>query len=379
MKRINSANGSLGERLRTFFGRQRFKALRFRNNDIGQPWRPRGVDWRMTLGLTSRLRSYRAILLALTLISAGALVEALFTHPSEPRQGGYPLSAWVKTLSSRNLQEFGPGCGYDHAPEAISQMGTNSLPFLVEWLSYQCSPTPVRDSVNWALEACPSLSRYDALANWAWFDTKDVRGEGAYIAFGILGSTATPAIPGLVAVATRGGDIMPRYRAVCALEGIGPPALPALCFIATNQIVPITNQLARINEGGVRYEAAASIGRLGGAAKILVPDLIRLLDDDEPEAAAGAAEALANVPIEQAEISNVVRKLVAACLRPNTMLQQSALHTLGKLGPAAVDAVPILLKAASLTSDNYFKITAQGSIKTIQAEVSGKAKCVNNE
>ena len=121
-----------------------------------KPRRRLGVPSSMGLRQPSLTKSRRRVLVALTLAAASATLAAVLARAREPSYRGHPLSAWIKAISPRNQQSLEPGCTYDDAPEAIIHMGTNSLPFLVKWLSYQCGATPVRDFVNWAIEKCAS-------------------------------------------------------------------------------------------------------------------------------------------------------------------------------------------------------------------------------
>jgi HEAT repeat protein len=205
------------------------------------------------------------------------------------------------------------------------------------------------------MKICPALEKVPGLEDWAWFDTKDVRGEGAYVAFRILGPAGAPAIPSLLKVAKQPGESIPRYRAIEALGGIGQQSLTALLSIATNQI----------EYDMVRYSAAKNIGRFGIQARPAIPDLLNMLEDSDSNAAAGAAEALGNIPFEQAQISQVVPALAKASLQPGFMRQQMAILALGKLGPLASQAIPALL-TASQEPNSFISITAKNSIAQIQ-------------
>jgi hypothetical protein len=294
----------------------------------------------------------RTILIALAL-AAAAVFAVLLARAGEPSYNGHRLSSWVKLLSPRNLQDFGPGCRKTgEAEEAIRSMGTNSLPYLVKWLSYQGGPTPVRDAVKWGIAKCPRLGKIKALRAWAWFDTKDVRGDGAALAFQFLRPTASPAIPSLLQVATKPGNTTPQFRALYALVDIGPPSLSALVSIITNRTV---NPM-------VRDRAAESLGYFGPSAEFALPELLIALQDQDSCVASGAADALGMLGLQPAR---VVPALIGASRRPDTVLELSAVRALGKFGPEAREAIPAL-QEIDRSNDTPLRRYACAAIAAIQ-------------
>src|SRR5260221_5062014 len=68
----------------------------------------------------------------------GVLVTgALREH--EPTYAGKRLSEWVARLSSKNSLE-----GDSEAENAIRHIGTNSLPYLLKWISYEPAPWRIK-------------------------------------------------------------------------------------------------------------------------------------------------------------------------------------------------------------------------------------------
>jgi hypothetical protein len=297
------------------------------------------------------LRSRRTILVALICATA-CVVVAISLPRKEPSHAGYSLSCWVKLLSDINEQDFGPDCTHDKAPDAIVAIGTNALPFLVEWLKYEGGRTPVRDAVNWSIQKVPVLGKIHGLEAWAFRDTKIVRKAGALNAFRILGPTGAPAIPELFRVARqnpRGGGVSigPQFQAVEALAYIGKAALPTLLSIATNKALLFTG----------RSQAASGIGSLGTNAAPAIPALLGILDD--PFVSSEAAEALASIGLEP---KRVVPALARTALQPWDT--HEVIFALGRFGSNAMDAIPTLQRIAE-GREKYSKFTRMSAVSAI--------------
>jgi len=69
------------------------------------------------------------------LAGLGALLF-LFGHPSEPRYQNRPLSYWVAMLAGPQARR--PEA--KEAPAAVTTIGTNALPFLLDWIQYEPPP-----------------------------------------------------------------------------------------------------------------------------------------------------------------------------------------------------------------------------------------------
>lgn len=299
------------------------------------------------------LRSRRTVLVALIFATACVIAAILLTRKKEPSYGGYPLSNWVKLLSDINEEDFGPDCTQDQAPDAIVAIGTNALPFLVEWLQYKGGPTPVRDAVYKGVQEFPVLKKIHGLEQWAWKDNKIVRSAGAVIAFRILGATGAPAIPELFRMASKnppGIELTPQHEAIEALTGIGETSLPALVSIATNRAI----------QSCARWQAASDIGRLGTNAAPAAPALLGLLEDEDLLVADGAAEALGEMGLEP---RRVVPALTKAALRPGGM-QHMVIGVLAKFGPEAAEAIPALQKIAA-EKEKYHEIVRICAVSAI--------------
>jgi hypothetical protein len=292
-------------------------------------------------------------LVSLIFATACVIAAILLTRKKEPSHRGYPLNNWVKLLSHDNIQEFGVDCTEDNAPDAIRAIGTNALPFLVEWLKCEGGATPVQDAVYKCTQKLPVLQKIHGLEDWAIQDTKEVRSAGALVAFRVLGQSAAQAIPELFRMATKNPRNIwatPQHQAIEALVGIGEPALPALLSIATNKTVDFR----------VRSDAAESIGHLGTNAAPAISTLLNILEDDaEPVVGDCAAQALGEIGLEP---NRVVPPLAKFARR--TCATHEVILAIGRFGPNAVDAIPTLQQIAD-ARDKYSSYTRRCALSTI--------------
>jgi len=119
-----------------------------------------------------------------------------------------------------------------------------------------------------------------------------------------------------------------RYAILKRLGGMGEAAVPAVPFVARVMLEPRM-------EANLRYEAAATLWKLGDVAKDAVPALITALDDGDPHLRGWAAYALGSiVPVSK----DAVAKL-RLCLRDEKSgVVRNAAQALGSIGSDAAQA-----------------------------------------
>jgi predicted Zn finger-like uncharacterized protein len=130
------------------------------------------------------------------------------------------------------------------------------------------------------------------------------------------------------------------------LAKIGPEAQPALDGIV---------KLADDAEAKVREKATQAIGRIGTPSDhdAYMPVLAKALKDRDAAVRAAAAEAIATVPLTEADVPTL-----AELLRGNDLgLSRAGARALSKLGPKAKKAVPALIKALK-GGDNALRAAA---------------------
>ena len=286
------------------------------------------------LGMRWRL----GIILAVGGLAIGSVW--LFEHPnegfftSEPSYHGHSLSYWMDNRYTR-LKDGGsfPNPEADDAFEAI---GTNAIPYLVEWIS--------------------SSRRAQSGFDYSWKSLEILRR---------MGPSAAPAIPGLIRIVGEDGNFP-----ACALGAIGTNAIPAVSA-ALLESVSTTNSPAKPRgrrRGRPPQECAqrnlvGALGFMGTNAEPAVPALIAYLDNNMALDRGGAAEALAVIGRNQPDF--VVPALLRALGQLKGFSRGCVADALGSFGTNAKIALPAL-DAASHDSDPYVQIHAAAARDQIE-------------
>ena len=147
--------------------------------------------------------------------------SAAIAADAEPSHSGRLLSEWLADVRCSSGVTV---VGAPNPPkDAIRAMGTNAIPTLLKWISYE-----------------PSLSDKFPLAAyvphpWRWHTLNpDELAHTAPSGFRFLGSMALPAIPELVRLARTSYGPDRAERCAVALAVIGPETIPNLLSLAAN-------------------------------------------------------------------------------------------------------------------------------------------------
>lgn len=277
------------------------------------------------------------------------LIRALRGHVAEPKARAAKAIGRLGRLARDTLPLLVSSL---HDPDptvreaaawAVGQMGPDALNHLLAMLRHE--DKYVRRNAVWALAKLgpPALKAIPHLCE-ALKDADPRTASGAAQALGNMGEEAADAVPDLIE-AMRGTNIVLCRLAAKALSQVGRPALP-----------PLIGNL-RHRDPFVRGEAALALGWMGPMAATAIPGLIEIIRDTQPAAAAPAAvgsrtpaTAVApNPPAAPAEDSSRVH----------------AIQALGRIGPAAASALP-LLQAAVKEPNEQVRTAARTAIRQIQ-------------
>ncbi|MFO1514701.1 MAG: hypothetical protein U1F83_17630 [Verrucomicrobiota bacterium] len=184
-------------------------------------------------------------------------MSAIAAAEEEPSHNGRLLSEWIGDMQIGQVWSGG-----SPTQRAVQAMGTNAIPTLLKWMSYEPSWTELsreehENVVHW--RPVTNLNRYPAQ-----------RGERAGYAFGYLGAMARSTIPELTRLARTASDLKRAERFTGALASIGPEAVPNLVSLATN------------SPPWSRYSAIDALGSFADDPEVaapLVPMLIKCLSD----------------------------------------------------------------------------------------------------
>lgn len=216
------------------------------------------------------MRKRRKMLIILALLALISIVLfALGRKPSrpldEPQYQGRYLSEWLgdPRVFFPNVESADEG-----GKNAVRAIGTNGLPYYLEWMHYE--PSETRIAVSKKLPQWIKLNH--TVSNWiddpAWWHS----GYG-FRGFEILGTNAVSAIPELTIMLNDTSKPYTSQRAVGVLCVIGPQGIPVLRAALAD-----TNRVDR-------WKLASVIRALGhrGYSNTCLPILAESLYDHEAE------------------------------------------------------------------------------------------------
>lgn len=243
------------------------------------------------VGLLTARRSLRksALWFAASLAIWGFAI--LVFRLREPRYEGKRLSEWLDPVP--------PYGGISTQQEvAVRAIGTNALPFLVDWLHSFGAKWP-RKGFEFLQNHLPFDWNFESR-----FLDPATKPERALAGFQILGTNAAPAIPAILRL-----EANRRY-------GARNFAIQALKWIdvADERVLLKLIRNLRDPDATVRYNSAYALGSLGRGWSNTIPALLACLDDPDP------------------------------------MVAQAGMFAFGELGPEAKSVLPLLLVRTNINS-----------------------------
>jgi len=278
-----------------------------------------------------RRRTY--ILAALALLLGAGVFLAVHGN-KEPRYKGRNLTAWILIYSpligesdTRTKQE---------AQIAINAIGTNALPYLLKWLTYEENKRFAK-----LRGYLPPILQQTIFGNWLVRPDKVFRSYSAQEAFRALGSNASPAIPELTRLvqSTNSNNDLAANRAIFALRELGDLSIPVLVNSLSLTNLPTSRRV-------FLSKVLAEKQSFNGDRTACIRPLINCLEDQNPLVAAGAATFLGNLGIEA---DSVIPALEAAANKHGHQVRVFAIDAIGRFGPKARSATPFLVKALAST------------------------------
>ena len=218
---------------------------------------------------------WRPGILVCALIVVGVVILSLINYWREPRYKGRSLSAWLKIYSKAHIDE----AGMHESVEAVRRIGTNAIPFLLAGTAY-AAPGWTENASD-LLHSCPGP--------WGrWWDglSRPSRAKLALLGFEILGTNATPAIPGLL-------------RQLENLDHQGDAPAEALAFIGQPAIPVLTNVAIHGKSSYFRSGAIYTLALMGTNACESV-DVLLAATRDADDVRISAVWALSQVSIDPA-------------------------------------------------------------------------------
>ena len=267
------------------------------------------------------------IIIAVIFLGIIVLETSCEQQKSQPVYNGKSLSAWLRDVDNEK-----PNHPNEQAREAIRQIGTNALPFLLK-------------EINDPGEIWSQLGQTNS-----FYKTREayIRRSNVTIGFNILGPIARPAVPALVDLLNNGNN---PGSAADALVEIDPQiAAVALTDALTNKATE------------PRLAAAAYLIIVGTNADIAVPNLILCLKNKSPENGI-MASTLGDI---HARPDIAVPALIRMLNDEDFQTRVESVRSLGEFGTNAISAVPYLERAANGQNRN-FDSEVKSALKQIQS------------
>lgn len=212
----------------------------------------------------------KLIVLAIFALTSMALIvqhRVPSHHPvNEPQYQGRYLSEW---LSDPRVWSPGVEFADEAGKQAVRTIGTNGLPYYLEWLHYEPGKLRLTIGNSWVHRWGANVPAY---SNWL-NPPEQWQAHFGFRGFEILGTNAVSAIPELTLMLNDTTKPYTWQRALGALYVIGPQAIPVLKAALAD-----TNRIER-------WQIASAIRYLGnnGHSNACLPILAEALYDHEAE------------------------------------------------------------------------------------------------
>ena len=231
------------------------------------------------------------IVLAACVLGAIGVV-AFWPRDNEPKYNGKTLNEWLEISGSRRYDNRWP-----QAEDAVRHIGTNGLPWLIKWISY--------DMPTWQEKTAQSkVWRVLPRRLYRMVYNREYQTIWATEGFRILAPTS----PQISAELERLMDGLPRRPAVRAwvtVHNLGPAGLPIFFNVATNCARSVLVRCTAVDEIGNVFARVNTAANLATNNLPIVPGLVRCLE--EPN----------NDPKIRAAVTNALRKIAPEVLEGN--------------------------------------------------------------
>jgi hypothetical protein len=256
----------------------------------------------------------------------------------EPQYNGRSLSQWVRrSRDDWGFPNFTRILETNEAVEAVRQIGTNALPFLIRWI--QCEESELgRGAVVDGLVRKLPVRLEHFVSNILPQNKAAQRWYCGLEGFRILGERAAPAIPELMGIllGTNSGSDFRSMSAGIALRFIGEAAVPALAQSIRDPACPGREQAASV---------VVEMSGEGVRVRPVVEALVDSVGDTNTEFAVLAVESLGRMRVEpDIAVPALVRAARGIPMDEywGFLLRRSAIRALGEFGQQAKEAVPVL-------------------------------------
>lgn len=283
-----------------------------------------------------RFSSGRILFAGFLILGIAGLITGIvyLVSPREPKYQGKTLSEWIAPFCRRTAKGLDAPGGPQHFEElqpvrqAVTQIGTNALPFLIARLNYRESGLHKEARQLMDKVPFPGLRLTDP-------NVSKIR---AIRALANLGRDARPALPALKAQLI---DAILSEHAVYALSDMGAEGMRAMMEQYTNVPAAVRLQITMtiLSPTSIyRGEPMASKG-MGESIENLVEGLSWVAQQSKSPFRTVAINRLREL---RTRASSAVPALVTLLDDPNLSVRQSAIRALGEIGAQPELVVPAL-------------------------------------
>ena len=265
--------------------------------------------------MRKRLRT-RIILSCLLLVVL--LIVAVSSTKKEPQYKGQSLHVWARLCWSNNTT----GEQRKEAADAIRHIGTNSFPFVMQWLRFE--PQHWKDKLEYSK---PKLSQF-LQRFWESNDEGDDKAGDAMSVISVLQSEAVLLAPEILRLSYDKSRDQAAYRALDALGCLGTNGLPQL-----EQILRDPHHKHRARAAGVIGE----IIEMDPTARSAVPALVQCLGENDSILVMRVSDALAGAGVTSDLVIQPLKKNLTS---PDILIRRAAETTLRALSPEALTNAP---------------------------------------
>jgi hypothetical protein len=202
------------------------------------------------------------------------------------------------------------------AEVAISQLGTNALPYVLDRMRYEAPHSGIKPALRSLFTVVPRVLKPERFNRWLYTDPAVERADVATGVFLILGDRAKAAVPELTKrmadAASPAGSARATYALACICKGSMADLLAMLAntntpnrqvvigFLPTSstnadEVVPVLVACLEDRDRVVRITAATVLGRFGEHARGAVPLLLQMAADPDPVVRLVATNALKKI------------------------------------------------------------------------------------
>jgi hypothetical protein len=271
-------------------------------------------------------RRRQVVIVLVLCVLVGLCVVAFWPGEREPEYNGKKLSEWC-WLYWPWVSE-GPA-GQERARVAINHIGTNALPFLVQWLRYD-HPSPKETMADIMGQLKDRLHRNTGARNSL---RPLVRADIAVFGFEALGTNAIPAIPALtILLRDRASSPVTVGAAADALRAVGDKGWVQLAEYLRERGQP--NRVFVIQN---LFSARQDVGPILDVLTDCIQD-----PDDRVAVASATATALCSISQESAKRVTILKKGIGDS---RATVREVSITFLGTLETNATPALPEIARA----------------------------------